>query len=295
MKFTDFKPRWLHNLNAEDHRILGETPAVGSLVEIAPRINARLLPFGGSHKLSAKTLCDAIEHMQQVVQYAGYDVFHGVNPDFADLRSLSVDIVNLTKLTIEPFEEGSFVIPARLEMGPLQRELGDEQSNLTVTAADVVQRFDDIFALVEQQSTASQVSIGAIQAVESLGRVLRREVEAIEFTSFDSLGQRRKPEPIRVDENFITRVGKVKASRQPTRAKLDTLEGRITALDISEGKLQLTVDGQGRRVKGTFAMLFLPSLLESLGRRVKLEGHLERRGRTIHSIQVLSAEVVSED
>ncbi|WP_162660105.1 hypothetical protein [Tuwongella immobilis] len=149
--------------------------------------------------------------------------------------------------------------------------------------------------MVGQQSTATQVSIGAIQTVESLGRLLRREVEAIEFTTFDSLGIRRKPNPIRIDEAFLGRVSKVKASRQPTRAKLDTLEGRVTALDISEGKLQLTVDGQSRRVKGTFAMLVLQPLLESLGRRVKLEGHVERSGRTIQSIQILSAEVVSED
>ncbi|VTS07554.1 hypothetical protein [Tuwongella immobilis] len=102
MKFTPFKPRWMRDLSAEDQRIFGETPSIGSLVEISPRINARLLPFGGSHKLSAKTLSDTLEHMQQVVQYAGYDVYHGVNPDFADLRSLSSEVVNLTKLTIEP-------------------------------------------------------------------------------------------------------------------------------------------------------------------------------------------------
>jgi hypothetical protein len=52
MKFTEFKPRWMWDLNAEDQRILGDTPSVGSLVEISPRINARLLPFGGANKLS---------------------------------------------------------------------------------------------------------------------------------------------------------------------------------------------------------------------------------------------------
>jgi hypothetical protein len=295
MKFTEFKPQWMRDLNVEDQRILGETPSVGSPVEIAPRINARLLPLGGLHTLSARTLSDAIDHMQQVVQYAGYDVYHGVNPDFADLRSLSSDVVNLTRLTIEPFEEGSFVIPARLETGPLTREAGDDQPTRAVSAEDVMQRFEEIFALVGQQSTAAEVSIGAIQAVESLGRVLRREVEAIEFSSFDSLGAPRKPHPIRVDQTFIGRVAKVKASRQPTLAKSDTLNGKITALDISEGKLQLSIDGHRRRVRGTFAMLMLPSLQESLGRRVKLTGQVEWRGRTPLSIQVTSTEVLSDD
>jgi hypothetical protein len=42
-------------------------------------------------------------------------------------------------------------------------------------------------------------------------------------------------------------------------------------------------------------MMFLPSLLESLGRRVKLQGLVEWRGRTPISIQVMDAELLEYD
>ena len=43
-----------------------------------------------------------------------------------------------------------------------------------------------------------------------------------------------------------------------------------------------------------FALLLLPSLLESLGRQVNLEGYVEFRGTTPVSIQILNAEVLED-
>jgi hypothetical protein len=289
-KYTDFIPRWMREKTEKDD-ILDHSPATGSLAEVSPRINARLLPVSGSNRLSAKTLSEAISLTQSIVQYAGYDVYHGFNPDFTDLRSLSAELVLFTRLTVEPFEEGSFVIPARLEANPLTVE-GAEQPRM-ITAEDVVKRFDEIFASLQDQSSVHQVSIGAIQAVESLGKVIRREAEAIEFESFDSLG---KPRPtFRVDESYISRVQKVRESRRPTRARLETLEGKVTALDILESKLQLSLEGQRRRVIGHFSIMFLPFLLESLGRRVRLYGKVEWQKNHPYSIQIVTAEVLSDE
>lgn len=290
-KIVDFKPRWMRELTEEDRRILDEFGVSGSPAEVSPRINARLLPVGGSNRVSAKTLSEVIDLTQSIVQYAGYDIYHGINPDFADLRSLSAPLVNLTKLTVEPFEEGSFVIPARLEADPLAVE-GAEQPR-QVTAEDVVKRFDEILATLRDQPSASQVSIGAVQAVEALGRVIRREAEAIEFAAFDSLGQPRTP--FRVDEGYIGRVRKVRESRRSTRAKLESLEGTLTALDIIAETLHLRLHPSGERVKGTFPILFQPTLVERLGRRVRLHGVVERSGKRLVSIRVESVEVPAED
>jgi hypothetical protein len=289
-KFVDFKPRWMRQCT-DANRILDETPATGSLAEVSPRINARLLPIGGSHTLSAKTLSEAIGLTQQIVQYAGYDVYHGFNPDFADLRSLSPEVVSLTRLTVEPFDEGSFVIPTRLEASPLA--IQEAEGPRMVTAEDVVRRFDEILAALRQSSSSVQVSIGAIQVVESLGRVIRREAEAIEFSSFGALGQ--PSGELRVDEEYIGRVNKVRESRRPTQATLETLEGQVTALDIREGKLQLSIEGHRRRATGHFTMMFLPSLLESLGRRVRLRGLVAWRKNAPISIQVEDAELLGDD
>lgn len=290
-KIVEFTPRWMRELTEEDRRILDAAPNVGSLAEVSPRINARLLPLGGLYRVSAKTLSEAISITQAIVQYAGYDVYHGVNPDFADLRSLSDALMSFTKLTIEPFEEGSFVIPGRLEANPLAVE-GEEQPR-QITAEDVVQRFDEILISLRGQRSASQVSIGAVQAVESLGRAIRREAEAVEFTSFDSLGQARQP--FRVDEEYMGRVQKVKEARRPTQAKLETVEGQVTALDIREGKLQLSIIGRRRRVTGHFALMFLPSLMESLGRPVRLQGYIQWRRNVPASIQVVNAELLGDE
>jgi hypothetical protein len=69
----------------------------------------------------------------------------------------------------------------------------------------------------------------------------------------------------------------------------------VTALDIREGKLQLSIEGRRRRVLGTFPVVLLPSLLECLGRRVKLQGYIEVKANTPTSIQVIGAEVLSDE
>jgi len=236
-------------------------------------------------------MIEAIGRTQAIAHYAGADVYYGFNPDFADLRSLSPDVVTLSQLNLEPFEPGSFIISARLEADPLS--VNEVEGPRKVTAEDVVFRFQAILQSLKMQSFALPVSIGAIREVESLGSVLRREADAIEFWTLNSLGVQSPP--VRVDKEYIVLVNKVRESRRPTREKLETLEGRVTALDIREGKLQLSVEGRHRRVTGHFAMLFLPSLLESLGRHVRLKGLVEYRQKRPVVIQVMDAELLGDE
>ncbi len=291
MKIVDFTPGWMRALSEKDRLVLGDTPPIGSLQEIAPRINTRILPLSGSHGISARTLVEAVDLTQALVNYAGSDVCHGVNPDFADLRSLGAEVFQLTRLTIEPFEEGSFVIPARLTAAPL--EVRDVEQKRTVSTLEVVRRFDEILASFQGPQAATRVSIGAIQTIEALGRLLRREASAIEYSSGDALGRPCKPSL--VDARYVEQVSQARASRQPTHTKLQVLEGRLTALDVTRGTLQLSIEGMRRRAKGNFPMLFQPSLAPRLGQRVRLLGQVEQRGNAPVSIQVLSVEVPDEE
>jgi hypothetical protein len=249
-----------------------------------------LLP-DSAHGVSAKTLGETLELTQTIVQFAGYDLFHGLNPDFADLRSAGAEVFELCKLTIEPFEAGSFVVPAKLESPEVR--LPEPGRARTVSTQDVVLRFDAILAAFDRPEPVTEVSIGAIQAIEGLGRVIRREASTIEYTPFDTLS--RPMRLIRVTPQTIERVVRVREARRPSRARLEVLEGRITALDIVDNKLQINVEPGGRRVKGTFSGLFQPSLVECLGRRVRLFGVVERRGKLPIAIQVQSVEVPDQE
>ncbi len=291
MKFIP-KPAWATELTDEEERILEAVPCLGSPPETAPRIDARLIPADGGYRVSAKTLVDTVSHMQQLVHYAGYDACFGPNPNFADLRALRPEVLTVARLTIEPFAEGSFVIPTRLESEAVS--FATEDGRRQVTAESVAHRFNEILEHVGHRSLASDVSAGAIQAIESFGAVLRREIAAIEFSSYDGKGE-GKLAPRVIDANFLTRAMRVKQERQIVYDETETLEGKVTALDIHEGKLQLSVDGQRRRVRGTFDMMFLPSLMEILGQRMRLTGYVQWKSGAPATIRILTAQTLAED
>ncbi len=279
-KKTSFRPRWWSDRDAPTEA----GPLAGSVPQGPPRIHTRLLLGEPTHGVSAKTLGETL-------QFAGCDLVHGVNPDFADLRSAGADVLKLCKLTIEPFETGSFVVPARLE----STEVPAAQAGpaRTVSTEDVVRRFEAILSAFERPEPVTEVSIGAIQALEALGRVIRREAGAIEFTPFDTLCRPMKA--IRVTPQTVERVARVREARRPSQSQLEMLEGRITALDIVEYKLQINVEPGGGRVRGTFSGLFQPSLVGCLGRRVRFLGIVERRGKRPIAIQVQSVEIPDEE
>jgi hypothetical protein len=59
--------------------------------------------------------------------------------------------------------------------------------------------------------------------------------------------------------------------------------------------LQLSLDGNQGRAPGTYPALFQPSLVNCLGRCVRLKGRVERRGRHIRAIQVVAVEALEEE
>jgi hypothetical protein len=290
MKVVGFKPRWLREQTEEDRRLDAE-PMVGAIPQGPPRINTRLVLPSGVYSVSFKTLSEAIELTQTILQYASCDVLYGLNPDFADLRSVGREAAELAKLTADPFEEGSFIIPARLESDEVEAQVPGQRRK--VTTQDVADRFQAMLGAFYDAAAISTVSIGAVQAIESLGRVIRREASAVEYAMLDNIG--RPAPPILVTEEVINRVAKVRQTRRSSRAELETLDGTITALDIVQATLQLNLADSGQRVKGTFSPLFQPTLVERLGRRVQLQGQVERRGRRILSIRVESVAVADEE
>ena len=285
-KRVHFKPKWPVTLPPQEEAAFDSFAGNGSPPTEPPRIDTRIMPRGGGYRLSLRSLGEVAELTQKLADFAGYDVVHGPNPDFADLRSVSPDLTRLTKLTGEPFTEGSFVIPARLEADPL--ELTEAPSVRRVDTDAVARRFGEILTTPDTQRAPTGVSIGALQTLGALNRVLRREASAIEFSTADSFA---KPLMMfQVRETFIEKVRGVLASRRPSEDSLETLEGRVTALDVLRGTLLLTVPGTHDRIKGTFATLFTPTLLESLNRQVRVQGMVERKGRRIVGIQIHAVE-----
>jgi len=128
-----------------------------------------------------------------------------------DLRSAGPEVFALARLTVEPFEEGSFVIPAKLEaIGVHVPAAGHEQH--TVTAQNVVNRFDAILTVFGKPQPATEVSIGALQAIEALGRIIRRGAGSVEYSLFDTQGRAAKP--ILVTPETISRVTEVRQARR---------------------------------------------------------------------------------
>jgi hypothetical protein len=285
-KRVDFKPKWPVTLPPQQEEAFNNFAGNGSLPTEPPRIDTCILPRETGDRVTLRSLSEITELTQKLADYAGYDVVHGPNPDFADLRSVSPDLARLTKLTGEPFAEGSFLIPARLEADPL--EIKDAQTTRRITTDAVAQRFGEILTALDTQRSPTGVSIGALQTLGALSRVLRREASAIEFSTADSFA---KPlVRFQVRQTFIEKVRVVLESRRPSEETLETLEGRVTALDVVQGTLLLTVPHTRTRIKGSFAPLFTPTLLDAFNRPVRVRGAVERKGRRIVSIHIHTVE-----
>lgn len=290
-KKVDFKPRWWTSVPPEDEAAMDAFEVSGSLPAEPPRIDTRILPRDGSCSLSLRSLGEVAELTQKLADYAGHDVVFGPNPDFADLRTLGADLTRLTRLTSEPFEAGSFVIPACLQADPLT--VKDRATPRAVRTDDVVQRFGQILTLLEREVAPTEVSIGALQTLEALSRVLNREATGIEFSAATSF--REPVVKLEIGERFIGRVREVLTRRRPSQEQLETLEGYITALDLSQGTLHLTVEGLRQRVRGNFSSLLTPPLMWALGQRVRLRGRVEWRGTKPSVIRVDQVELLDVD
>ncbi|MEX1027389.1 MAG: hypothetical protein WD049_05190 [Candidatus Paceibacterota bacterium] len=293
---TDFQPRWYRNATAEVRNALADFSGSGSKPLNWPRIVTRILPSSGSSSLAARTVSEVIDLTQKLAHFAAYDAVRGLNPDFADMRSMGADVLSFSRLTIEPFEEGSFVIPARFESAdfipvePNAKEL--EAGNITpeaISAESIASRFGSILDEIATGGATHTISTGALQTVQQLNRALKREVVAIEFATFDRREQQSSYRSI--DHEFIERVDRVIQQRRPSNDQLESVEGTVTALDIEQGELRLSIRGQKQRVRGNFHTMLHPTLLESLGKRIRLFGSLSYKRDSMVSIQIQQAEV----
>jgi hypothetical protein len=288
---TDFVPRWARAASSEHLEAVGDTPFTGGRPYDWPRIVARALPSTGRNCLDSKSVVEIIEMSQRLTQYAACDEILGFNPNFADLRQLEGSIVALSKLTIDPFEEGSFVIPARFEADDL--DTSELRTDTTaepklVSTEQIATRFGTILESVITDATT--ISIGALETIKQMHRTLKRDVIAIEFATFDRLEQRRKFQL--VDPSYMQRVDSAIKHRQTTVTRLEYLSGRITALDLHREELKLSIAGQRDRVEGKFQAFLHQTLLDALGKKVELYGKVDFRGGRPKSISIHQAEIL---
>ncbi len=288
---SDFVPRWARDASPDQLEALSDTPFTGARPFDWPRIVARALPEGGRHSLDAKTVVEIIEVSQRLAQYAACDEILGFMPNFADLRQLESLIVDFSKLTVEPFQEGSFVIAAHFEAADLNTETlrnSDSTDAKLVSTEQLATRFGAILESVATEPNS--VSIGALETIKQMNRTIKRDAVAIEFAMFDRSEQRRKFQLI--DTAYMQQVDAAVKSRQSTVTRLDSLSGTITALDLHKEELKLTIAERSDRVDGKFPPLLYQTLCDALGKRVELYGNIDFKDGRPKSISIHQAEIL---
>lgn len=290
-EYTDFRPRWARE-GLERYAALADTPNTGTEPDVrpAPRLPTRILPRDGQSRLTAATLSDVLSTTQRILNFASYEAVYGPSPDFTDLRTADAQVLRLAKLSIEPFDEGSFVILGELAEADLEIDSGEEPRR--VSARNVLERFTALMS--DFSAPAAQVrsaaSIGAIQAIEELGKVLNREARLIEYRPFLPGQGEQGPAAIVVDRGFVERVSAARRAREESRESGEPIEGTLTALDIVRGTLKLRIGSDRDFVPGTFPPLIRSRLIPMLGCVVRLHGVVEYTRRRPTHIRVVAVE-----
>lgn len=270
-----FVPKWLRTeelANEPDFQ-------VGSIPDQDPRVVTRLVPKDHGYSLPARTVSRIIDLKQDLALHAARDVSEGFNPNFADLTSIPKVLRENAALAIEPAEPGSFVIPASL---PTRSDTLDPDA--------VLKRYSELLSAVDDTRQASSASIGALQVCRELGRLLRRDIETIEVTTYD---RENAPRPtVNFNTESVVRIDRLLDSRRTTTRDFEKLTGRLEALDIGKNEFQLKLTGHQKRVRGTAAFFSLTSLREYLGATVTLEGEVvrERKSITMTAYRVVEGE-----
>lgn len=290
-KPTSFRPKWPVKLSPAEESIAESGLASGATPVQSPEINTRIIPSSGRIEIRLASLSDIASQMQHLADYAGYDVVHGPNPNFSNLRSLGSEISSLTKLTVHPFAEGSFVIPTSLDSGPISVALAT--GNRTFESNEVVRRFDQILIKLAASDKPTDISTGALQSIELMGRVMRRENAEIEFSTVDSKAIYSSKH--RVDLGFVRHVSDIIRSRRESLEIQQVIEGRITALDLTKSTFFLTPSDSRRRIRGSFSNMFTPTMEVSLNRLVRLEGNFVESPTGVRTLQVIGVELVDTE
>jgi hypothetical protein len=274
-----FIPKWLRDQPPdEDESFL----MAGSVPDSDPRVVTRLVPKEHGYSLSARTVSQVIDLKQDLALYAAWDVTHeqNPNPNLADLSSLPKTLREAAALAVEPAEPGSFVIPASL---PARSEEFDPDA--------VLRRLSELLAAIDDPRRAAFVSVGALQTCLKLGKVLRRDTEAIEVTTYD---RENAPRPTyRMTPATVERLDSLLANRRPkSGSEFEKLTGKLEALDLGTNEFQLKLQGHRKRVKGTAAFFALSTLRDRLGETVTLEGDVvrDRKSTTMTAYRVVDGD-----
>jgi len=272
-----FIPKWLRDESfGNDDAFL----MAGSIPDSDPRVVTRLIPKDHGFSLPARTVGRVLELKQNLVLYAARDVAEGYNADFADLRSLKEPLIRFATLTVEPFEPGSFVIPARLEAAPFVANDGEEP----IPTDRVIERFNQLLESIDRPNDAASMSMGALLTYRELSKLLKKDIESIEWVTIDRAHNRAKPSLFTPER--MEAIERLLERRKPTANAVERISGRLTAFDTVTNAFQLSVSGQRQRIRGTVMAFHAPWMCERLGQLVELEGIVERRGAKIASLTV---------
>ncbi len=256
-QFVDFVPTWAQTPSAH---AFDDLPITGTPPTLAPRLPIRLLPYASKHSISAVTLGQVAAITQRILNYASYEVVHGIASEFADLRTAENEVFALAELTVEPFEEGSFIIPTKLSENDICI------NNQPFSGVQVLDRFVNAMQSIAD-GDAYAVSLGMIQAVEDLGKITRREA-SIEYFALGL--QRQEPPRVLVDDAYVKLATKTKLKRRNIKTMPDTLEGVIVAIDLLKYTFSLKVDKS--IVRGSYESIVAEKIANSLGESVKVHG-----------------------
>ncbi len=274
---TGFIPKWLRDESfAEDDAF---PFMAGSIPDTDPRVVTRLVPKDHGYRLPARTVSRIIDLKQDLALHAARDIAEGFNPNFADLTSIPKLLRENAALAIEPAEPGSFVIPATL---PVRSDTLDPDA--------VLKRYSELLSAVDDARQASSTSIGALQVCRELGRLLRRDIETIEVTTYD---RENAPRPtVQFNTESVVRIDRLIDRRRTTTREFEKLTGRLEALDIGKNEFQLKIPNHKGRVKGSAAFFAITSLRDYLGATVTLEGEVvrERKSITMTAYRVVEGE-----
>ncbi|WP_397570450.1 hypothetical protein [Schlesneria sp. T3-172] len=276
-------PKWARSVaDIRDFEDLDCTTGVQP--DFAPRLSIRVIPTSNKSSLTATTLRDVLDQTQRIVTYSAYEVVNGVRLDFSDLRQVDTKIVEFATLQVEPFEEGSFIIPTAMKDAPTS--IKNNVAEREYTCNEVIQRFSEVFHGIGDQS--KQASIGLIQSIESLGAILNREAERIEYSPIGIPGESERHKVITVDRDFIHKVSEVRKQRTDPKDVADSLKGTLVAVDMARATFKLELWPR-KTIQGTFSPFMADVMAQSLRKKVSVEGVVQYVNETPRSIRAFFA------
>jgi len=274
---TNFRPKWART--PEDRELFSNMPDVGHVVEPVPSVATRIVPVGGGSCISAATLSDAVLLKQRIMNYASYEVVRGIDPSFSDLRKIDEQCLQLGRLDFEPFDEGSFVIPAELRSDPLS--IQTDGRTYMISAVDVVERFNHVLRELPQKGIDLPVSIGLLSEINELNKLLKREVASLEFVTVlppdTERGLSRRSARHASSNEYLARIDSIRKTRQHIEKRSgNSLKGTLVAVDCERRKIKIRLDSEGNAtVPGTFLPPLEKDLVANLMKKAEFIGQVK--------------------